>query len=174
MEGIARLVEDSMARHGIYVPADHRRLQWSPWLRCDSSFRLQQVPSLGGIYTLAEEIVAPGEIPSTGGKRMLAVFHVAEAEDLCIALSRHIAPRGPFRDRLGLGSCFVRYSQVADSVHRQAACKALSQWLATSAETATGLTRDFVLQFDTVPTNRPEDATEAASDSGPPPLPSGF
>ena len=174
MEGIARLVEDSMVRHGVYVPADHRRLQWSPWLRCDSSFRLQQVPSLGGIYTLAEEIVAPGEIPSTGGKRMLAVFHVAESEDLCIALSRHIAPGGPLRDRLALGSCFLRYAQVTDPVQRQASCKALGQWLAASVETATGLTRDFVLQFDATPASASENATEAASDSGPPPLPNGF
>jgi hypothetical protein len=174
MEGIARLVEDSMARHGIYVAADHRRLQWSPWLRCDSSFRLQQVPSLGGIYTLAEEIIAPGEIPSTGGKRMLAVFHVAETEDLCIALSRHIAPRGPFHDRLGTGPCFVRFAQVADYVHRQAACKALRQWLASSVETATGMTREFIVPFEAVSATRLENPTGAASDSSPPPLPSGF
>jgi len=72
MEDLTRLVDDSMARHGFEVAVDHRRLQWSRWFRCESSFSLLLVPSAAGIYTLGEEILAPGEIH--GGKRMLAVF----------------------------------------------------------------------------------------------------
>ena len=40
MEGLTRLVEESMARHGFEPPVDHRRLQWSRWFRCETSFDL--------------------------------------------------------------------------------------------------------------------------------------
>ena len=172
MEDLTRLVDDSMARHGCAVPADHRRLQWSRWFRCESSFSLLLVPSVAGIYTLGEEIIAPGEIP--GGKRMLAVFQVAETEDLCITLSRQFSPRSPLRDRLSSGRCFVRFASVPDTATRQAACKALNQWLASSVEAATGLVESSP-QLDLVPAPIAQSATSsAASDSGPPPLPSGF
>jgi hypothetical protein len=176
MEDLTRLVDDSMSRHGFDVPVDHRRLQWSRWFRCESSFSLLLVPSAAGIYTLGEEIVAPGEIPSTGGKRMLAVFQVSETEDLCVALSRHFAPRSPLSERLSSGRCFVRFAQVADPVSRKAASKALNQWLASSAEGAIGMAKDFVLQSDPVPAPaaKPTRSWVTASDSGPPPLPTGF
>jgi hypothetical protein len=171
MEGLTRLVDDSMARHGFDATVDHRRLAWSRWFRCESTFSLLQVPSAAGIYTLGEEIIAPGEIP--GGKRMLAVFQVSETDDLCIALSRHIAPRNPLSERLSSGRCFVRFAQVADLTHRQAACKALNQWLASSAEAATGMVNDFAPQLDSAAATTTKSKV-AASDSGPPPLPAGF
>jgi len=40
-------------------------------------------------------VIAPGELPSASGKRLLAVFQVSETEDLCVALSRLFAPRNP-------------------------------------------------------------------------------
>jgi hypothetical protein len=176
MEGITRLVDDSMARHGFDASVDHRRLLWSRWFRCESSFSLLLVPSAAGIYTLGEEIVAPGEIPSTGGKRMLAVFQIAETDDLCIALSRQFAPRSPLSERLASGRCFVRFVAVADPAHRQAACKALQQWLSTSAEAALGMVKDFGTQTDLSPTPGapPKSTWVSASDSGPPSLPAGF
>jgi hypothetical protein len=173
MEQITRLVDDSMARHGFAVSMDHRRLAWSRWFRCDSSFSLLLVPSASGIYTLAEEMVAPGETAATGGKRILAVFQITETEDLCVALSRNFAPASPLQTRLASGRCFVRFSTVADAVHRTTACRALNQWLTNSAETATGLVHDQpeVIEFVT-----PEQATPnaTATDSGPPALPAGF
>jgi len=174
MEDLTRLVDDSMARHGFEVAVDHRRLQWSRWFRCESSFSLLLVPSTAGIYTLGEEIVAPGEIH--GGKRMLAVFQISETEDLCVALSRHFSPRSPLRERLSSGRCFVRFTEVKDAPTRQAACKALNQWLASSVETATGMVSDSASQPDLVPapTSRQTKSTAAAGDSGPPSLPSGF
>lgn len=173
MEEITRLVDDSMARYGFGISVDHRRLAWSPWFRCESSFSLLLVPSAAGIYTLAEEVVDPGGIASTGGKRMLAVFQIAETEDLCVTLSRHFAPRNPLSERLSSGRCFVRFSAVSDAVYRQAVCKTLNQWLASSAEAATGMSQDFSSQ-DSLPATTPTNSWVSATDSGPPSLPTGF
>jgi hypothetical protein len=170
MEGLTRLVDDSMARHGFDAPVDHRRLQWSRWLRCESRFSFLLVPSAAGIYTLGEEIVS--ELPD--GKRMLAVFRVSESDDLCLALRRElVAPS--LRERFSSGRCFIRFVQVADPAYRQAACKALQLWLATSAEAATGIVNDCALPTDFIsaPTPRQKSAV-SASDSSPPPLPAGF
>lgn len=171
MEGLTRLVDDSMARHGFDAPVDHRRLQWSRWLRCESSFSLLLVPSAAGIYTLGDEIVS--ELPD--GKRMVAVFRVSESEDLCFALRRElVAPS--LRERLASGRCFVRFAQVSDKAYRQAACRALQQWLATSAEAASGIVNDFASQPDPIPapTSRQTGSSASASDSSPPSLPAGF
>ncbi|PYX18635.1 MAG: hypothetical protein DMG82_28030 [Acidobacteria bacterium] len=171
MEGLTRLVDDSMARHGFDAPVDHRRLQWSRWLRCETSFSLLLVPSAAGIYTLGEEIV--GELPD--GKRMLAVFRVSESDDLCFALRRElVAPS--LRERLSSGRCFIRFVQVSDTAYRQAACKALQLWLATSAEAATGIVNDCASQPDPIaaPASRQTGSSVSASDSSPPPLPAGF
>jgi hypothetical protein len=175
MEQITRLVDDSMARHGFDTSLDHRRLLWSRWFRCESSFSLLLVPSVGGIYTLGEEMIAPGETVSTGGKRLLAVFQVTETEDLCVALSRNFAPGSPLQGRLSSGRCFVRFATVADPVHRKAACKALNQWLASSAEAATGIVQDSATaQFDPAPAAQTATPRMSATDSGPPSLPAGF
>lgn len=171
MEGLTRLVDDSMARHGFDAPVDHRRLQWSRWLRCESSFSLLLAPSAAGIYTLGEEIVS--ELPD--GKRMLAVFRASESDDLCLALRQELlAPS--LRERLSSGRCFIRFAQVSDKAYRQAACKALQQWLATSAEAASGIVNDFAGQPDPIPapTSKQTRFSVSASDSSPPPLPAGF
>ena len=173
MEEITRLVDDSMARHGFDVSLDHRRLLWSRWFRCESSFSLLLVPSAAGIYTLAEEMVAPGETAATGGKRILAVFQITETEDLCIALSRNFSPGNPLQARLASGRCFVRFVTVADPVHRKSACAALNQWLANAAETATGIVQDpSDAAIGAVP--EPASPSTSATDSGPPALPAGF
>ncbi len=174
MEELTRLVDNSMARHGVEVTLDYRRLQWSSWFRCESSFSLLLVPSAPGIYTLGEEIIAPGEIP--GSKRMLAIFQISETEDLCVALSRHFSPRSPLRERLSSGRCFVRFTQVSDAPSRLAAYKALNQWFGSSVEAATGFLNDSSSQPESLlaPTSQQTKSTSAASDSGPPPLPSGF
>src|SRR5882672_7170642 len=108
MEDLARMVAESLARHGFVAALDHRRLVWSRWFRCESSFSLLLVPSAAGIYTLAEEMVAPGETAATGGKRILAVFQISETEDLCGPLSCYSAPAPPPGGRLAAGICFGR------------------------------------------------------------------
>ncbi len=56
MEALTRLVNDSLARHGLDRPVDPRRLQWSRWVLCDSPRSLLVVPSKPGIFAIAEEV----------------------------------------------------------------------------------------------------------------------
>jgi hypothetical protein len=137
------MVSDSLARHGFEAPVDHRRLAWSSWFRCDSSFSLLLVPSASGVYALAEEVTVRGGRPSDAGRGMLAIFRVAEADDLCVALSRQLAPRSPVSARLSTGRCFLRFAPMADIEQRHAAFQLLNRWLASSAEAAAGLVSDF-------------------------------
>jgi hypothetical protein len=61
MEGLTRLVSESMARHGFDRPMDYRRLHWSRWFRCESHHSLLFVPSKPGVFALAEEIMDLGD-----------------------------------------------------------------------------------------------------------------
>jgi hypothetical protein len=60
MEGLTRLVTESLARHGFDRPLDYRRLHWSRWFRCDSPHSLLFVPSKPGVFAVAEEIIDLG------------------------------------------------------------------------------------------------------------------
>ena len=170
MEGLSRLVTESLARNGLETPLDHRRLQWSRWLRCESSFSTLLIPSKAGLFALGQEVIAPGELPATGGKRMLALFRISETEDLGMALCRLFLPGAPDRERFAVGNCFVRYAVIEDAVQRGVAQSALQQWLTSSAETVSGVASDR-------PTRSAEMEQKELSQSeiGPPaPLPSGF
>ena len=57
MEGLTRLVSESLARHGFDRPLDYRRLRWSRWFRCESHHSLLFVPSKPGVFALAEEVL---------------------------------------------------------------------------------------------------------------------
>jgi len=57
MEGLTRLVTESLARHGFDRPVDYRRLNWSRWFRCESPHSLLFVPSKPGVFAIAEEIM---------------------------------------------------------------------------------------------------------------------
>jgi len=186
MEDLARMVADSLARHGFVAALDHRRLEWSRWFRCESSFSLLLVPSAAGLYALGEEVIAPGELPSASGKRLLAVFQVSETEDLRVALSRLFAPRNPLSARLSSGNCFVRFALVADPKQRQVACESLNRWLTSSTEIATGFGKEFSKDFAvaTDVSQQVEGASPSAANrvaareedppSKPPSLPAGF
>ena len=65
MEGLTRLVTESLARHGFDRPLDYRRLHWSRWFRCDSHHSLLFVPSKPGVFAVAEEIMDLGT-PNVG------------------------------------------------------------------------------------------------------------
>jgi hypothetical protein len=58
MEGLTRLVTESLARYGLDRPVDFRRLQWSRWFRCESHHSLLHVPSKPGVFALAEDVMA--------------------------------------------------------------------------------------------------------------------
>jgi hypothetical protein len=60
MEGLTRIVSESLARHGFDRPLDYRRLSWSRWFRCESHHSLLFVPSKPGVFALAEEITDLG------------------------------------------------------------------------------------------------------------------
>ena len=98
MEGLTRLVAESMERHGLETPLDHRRLQWSRWFRLESSLDLVLVPSKPGLFAIGEEVVPAGNFP--GGKRMLAIFHIGDSNDLPISLCRLFTAGSPLRERI--------------------------------------------------------------------------
>jgi hypothetical protein len=131
MEGLARLVNESLASHGYEPKLDHRRLRWSKWFRCESSFSVLLAPCQAGIFALGEEIISPGEV---GGKRMLALFHISEADDISISLGNMFLFGSTVRERLQSGCCFARYAVVEDAAERGQAVTALQQWMASSAE----------------------------------------
>jgi hypothetical protein len=170
MEGLTRMVSESMARHGVDTGIDHRRLQWSRWFACESIFDLLPVPSRPGLFALAEQILAAGE--AVGGKRMLAVLQLSHTEDLAIAMSRLFAPDNDFRERIARGRIFARFTIVEDDTQRHVAHAAFQRWLTTSAEAASGVANDSC----EVPATSQDDDPELYPVNLDPPatLPSGF
>lgn len=108
-------------------------MNWSRWFRCQSSFELLLVPSQPGVFALAEEVVQ-GAGPES--RRMLAVFEVAEAEDLSRAMSRLFAAGSPWREKLAEVRCYVRYAVAPSIADRRAATTALKNWLSAQREVA--------------------------------------
>ena len=129
MEGLAQLVNDSLARNGVHTSLDHRRLEWSRWFRFDSSVSALLVPAKPGVFALGEEVVPPGD---GEGKRMLALFQISEADDLGMTLGRMFLPGSLLRERLESGSCYARYTVIEDAAQRQSALAALQKWLQSS------------------------------------------
>ncbi len=180
MEGLTRLVAESMARHGLESAIDHRRLQWSPWFRLESSFDLVLIPSRSGLFAVGEEIVAPGELPVSRGRRMLAVLEVNQAEDLGVAIGRLFSPVSALKERIANARVFARYTIVEDQAQRESAYAALQRWLTHSAETASGITSEAGFQSATESENAalcaPEPRTQALHPEvkDPGPIPAGF
>ncbi len=139
MEGLAQLVSESMARHGVDCSLDYRRLHWSRWFPCLGTSVLNLVPSLPGILAIAEEVIAPGETAVAGGKRMLAVLKVTATDDLAIAITRLLAPQNLNRYGVTSDKIFVRYTVVQDGAQRRAAESVFQRWLTSSSEAASGL-----------------------------------
>jgi hypothetical protein len=173
MEELARMVAASMDRHGCDTSIDHRRLNWSPWFRCELDVDLLLVPGAPGILALAEDVGVLGmqseagcttEVPSLGvaqrlsaaksepqsGRalapegtavdaktsatcRVLALFEIAETDDLGAAILHLFAPQSGHRDRLRSGRCFARFTPIADIDQRHAAAISLREWLTRSA-----------------------------------------
>jgi hypothetical protein len=150
MEGLAHLVAESLVRHGFEPTFDHRRLQWSNWFRCEDSFSLVLAPCKPGIFALAEEVIAPGEVAVGDGKRMLALFQISEANDVGMALSRLFLSGSPERVRFASSRCFARYVVIEDPNQRQTALTALQRWMESSAEAVTGTAQEarFVSEHD--------------------------
>jgi hypothetical protein len=153
MEGLTRLVAESLARHGFDRPVDYRRLHWSRWSRCDSPHSLLCVPSKPGVFALAEEIMSGGD----GAKRMLAVLQFGEDDDMAFVLDRMFSRENSMRARLASGQCFVRFVVIEDETQRRSIANALNQWLVTSGEKASGIGAHFASSLELTPaaaTNR--------------------
>jgi hypothetical protein len=148
MEGLNRLVAESLARYGFDRPVDYRRLHWSRWFHCESPHSLLCVPSKPGVFALAEEVVA-----SVQGKRMLAVVQFGEDEDMAFVLDRMFALQNPMRARLASGRCFVRFVVIEDEAHRRSIAGALNQWLVSSGEKASGIGAHFASSLELTPAN---------------------
>lgn len=176
MEGLSHLVNASLSRHGLNPPLDFRRLQWSKWFRCESSFSLLLAPGNPGVFALGEEMIAPGELASTAGRRMLGVFQISEAEDLAMAMGRLFLPGSPERERFAGGRCFARYAVVEDRVQRRAVHTALQTWLSSAAESASGLPADLPQSVVAAPVGVHQSVAEETVKAiqRPAPLPSGF
>jgi hypothetical protein len=97
MEGLTRLVSESLVRHGLDRPVDYRRLRWSRWFRCESHHSLLLVPSKPGVFALAEEVASFD----------LGKGHVGTAA---------LGPGSPARGRV------ARDGVVGCSVERSSAC----------------------------------------------------
>ncbi len=146
MEGLAHLVTESLARHNFEPNFDHRRIAWSKWFRCESNFSVLLAPSQPGVFALGEEIISPGEASATGGKRMLALFQISEADDLGMALGHLFLPGSKVRDRFAERRCFARYAVIEDANQRHAAYAALLQWAGSSSDAASGISNHMNLQ----------------------------
>jgi hypothetical protein len=108
-------------------------MNWSRWFHCESSFGLLLVPSQPGVFALAEEVV---QAVGAQSRRMLAVFEVAEAEDLSRAMSRLFAAGSPWREKLAQAKVYVRYAIAPSIADRRAAATALKNWLSAQREVA--------------------------------------
>ena len=133
MEGIAHLVSASLARHGFTTQLDHRRLQWSKWFRCESSFSVLLVPSKPGLFAFAEEVTVVGT-SSLDEKRTLTLFRISETEDLGMTLGRLFLPNAPERDLLSTKACYVRYAVIEDEDQRRVSHRSLQEWMASASE----------------------------------------
>jgi hypothetical protein len=148
MEGLSRIVAESLARNGFDRPLDYRRLHWSRWFRCESPHSLLFVPSKPGVFALAEEILAAGDSGATAGRGMLAVLQFCEDEDMAFVLDRMFSRNNPMRARLASGRCFVRFVVIEDQAQRRSISGALNQWLISSSEKPSGIGAHFATSLE--------------------------
>lgn len=133
MEELSRLVDASLAKHGVEAGFDHLLIQWSRWFRCESSLSMLLVAAQPGIFVLAEEVAFTADLDqprsSEGERHVLDVFHVGEAEDLGLAVGRWFLPGSPVRERLVCGRSFARYAVIADRAERSLALTLFRRWM---------------------------------------------
>lgn len=178
-------MEADALRYTPSLPADPSAdpgLNWSSWSRCESSFSLLLVPQHPGVFALAEEIAAPAGAPA---RRMLALFHVSEADNLARALSRLFAAESPLRSKLEEGRCYMRYAVIPEDGRRRAVAAALTQWLAAASDSAAALS-SAASPSDAAgdpfgrsalpppPAVNPKIGNRQSKDMRPSPLPAGF
>ena len=106
MEGLVRLVAESLARHGMNVPP--APVEWSDWTKLESSLCLT-APSHPGLYSVAERVVEHN-VAADAPLAHFAIFHEGRTQDLGFEMGRLCSPYSLLRDRISKGDCWVRYA----------------------------------------------------------------
>lgn len=137
MVDLGQLVSESLVRHGVDTRLDPNRLRWSSWFPCEDSLGLP-IPNKPGLFALSEEVGSIGAVrddaSNDGARRMLALFHIAETEDLEMTLGRLTLPGNPLSRRFSEQTIFVRYAVIEDPAQRQSALKIFEHWVKSSNE----------------------------------------
>ena len=84
-------------------------------------------------------------------RRMLAVTQFFEDDDMAFVLDRMLSRQNPMSARLITGRYFVRFVVIEDQSQRRSICNALNQWMANSAEKATGIGPHFATSLELTP-----------------------
>ena len=98
-------------------------------------------------HDFSRAVDAPKNSPALAAeaptRRMLAVLQFSEDDDMAFTLDRMFTRINPMRERLSSGRCFLRFVVIEDQAQRRSICNALSQWMRSSAEKASGIGADF-------------------------------
>lgn len=109
------------------------------------------------------EASTPGTTPETDSiragastavrRRLLAVTKFFEDDDMAFTLDRMLTCANPMRSRLATGRYFVRFVVIEDESQRRSVCSALNQWIANSAEKASGIGAHFASSLEITEAN---------------------
>ncbi|HYM76427.1 MAG TPA: hypothetical protein VE377_10660 [Candidatus Dormibacteraeota bacterium] len=103
---------------------------------------------------------AEGRKPdSDSPRRMLAVNQFFEDDDMAFVLDRMLSRENAMRTRLTCGRYFIRYVVIEDQSQRRSICNALNQWIASSAEKATGIGPHFATSLELTPATEQTNAS---------------
>jgi hypothetical protein len=110
----------------------------------------------GNVAPAARSPKAAGpNLAATEPQRMLAVAKFFEDDDMAFTLDRMLSWQNPMRARLESGRYFIRYVVIEDQAQRRSICSALNQWIASSAEIATGIGTHFASSLELAPSETP-------------------
>lgn len=113
MEGLVRLVAESLARHGMNLPP--ARLEWSDWKPLESSLCLT-APSYPGLFAIAERVAEHNVVTAPESIPHFAIFHEGHTQDLGFEMGRLCSPYSLLRDRISNRDCWVRYAAMPFSI----------------------------------------------------------
>jgi len=109
----------------------------------------------------------PAALAAEGSaRRMLAVTQFFEDDDMAFVLDRMLSRENPLRTRLLSGRYFIRFVVIDDPTQRRSICAALNQWMANSAEKATGIGPHFATSLELTPSTEHVARTPSPASAG--------